>query len=433
MTKLAKRVLAQASVGDLRVAIDARSTGNTRFALGRPSTGGDVQRLQISVTASRGAKSATAKGNATDDASLLALVQRAEAMAELSPDNPEHMPPLGTTRIDAVAASDRAAAAMDAGSRADAVQAAIKAANAAGVEVAGYVQHEARVRVAADRAGLLAAHASTAVSMSTTCRTAKGGSARRTFTSHAAKGLDGGALASEAAKWAKRSAGASVLQPGRYTVVLAPEAVSELLDFLVGALGSRSAMEGRSIWSAPGGKTKLGEQLFASSVDLWSDPSHPQHPASPMTGRGVPQARTEWIKGGRLLALTARRYWADKAGVPLRPRPSSIHLSTGQSGDVEALVAKVDKGVLVSRFWYSRMLERRTLTVTGMTRDGTFAIEKGAVSGPVKNFRFNDSPVTMLSRLVAAGTPVRVAGQRVTVVPPIVVEGFNFESLSDAV
>ncbi|MBL4685590.1 MAG: hypothetical protein JKY37_13430, partial [Nannocystaceae bacterium] len=244
---------------------------------------------------------------------------------------------------------------------------------------------------------------------------------------------DAAALASQAATWAKHGDGPTLLNPGVYTVVLAPAAVAVLLDFLVDAMGSRAAMEGRSVLSATGGNTKLGELLVAASVDLWSDPGHAKYPASPFSRTGVPQRRTEWIKAGRLLAMTAGRFWADRAGVAVRPRPSSIHLSAGGAGDLEGLVKQVDRGVLVSRFWYSRMLQRRTLTVTGLTRDGTFAIEKGAIAGPIKNFRFNDSPLTMLGRLAAAGASVRTGGRRVTVVPPLIVEGFNFESVSDAI
>lgn len=433
MKKLARRVLDQASLGDLRVRIDGSTGGHRRFAGGQPTTGGEVEQLSIQVTASDGNKSATATGNATDTASLLALVQRAEAMAALAPENPEHMPPLGKTKFDTVDAVDPAAAKQTAAQRGDAIEKALATGNAAGVETAGFIEHELHARVVADRAGLLAFHDWTSLSMTTTCRTGKGGSARRAFTSHAAKGLDATAMTQQAAQWAKRSNEPTGFDPGTYTVVLAPEAVADLLDFFVGALGARSAMEGRSVFSKPDGQTKIGDALFASSVDVWSDPTHPQHPASPMSRDGVPQKRTEWVKGGRLLALSAGRFWADKAGIPVRPRPSSLHMAAGGSGDVEALVGQVDKGILVSRFWYNRMLSRRTLTVTGLTRDGTFLIEKGAIARPIKNFRYNDSPLTMLSKLVAAGTPVRTAGGRVTVVPPVIVDGFHFESVSDAV
>lgn len=433
MTKLAKRVLSQASVGDLRVRIDARREGNTRFAVGAPTTGGDVERLEVSVTASLGAKSATATGNAVDDASLLSLVSRAEAMAALAPENPEHMPPLGKTKLERVRAFDSATARLTAEQRAAAVKSAIDAAKGAGVDAAGFLQHQARVQVVADRSGLLAAHDRTSVSMTTTCRTAKGGSARRGFTSHSVAGLDAGALASDAAAWARRSSSPQTLQPGKYTLVMAPEAVADLLGFFVDALSSRAASEGRSVFSKPGGGTTVGEAMFASALSVWSDPADPKHPASPMTAQGEPQVRTEWVKGGRLLALTADRYWADRTGVVARPRPSSIHMSTGGTGDAVSLISGVDRGVFVSRLWYNRMLSRRTLTVTGLTRDGTYLIEKGKLGAAVNNFRYNDSPLTMLTRLLAAGAPVRTGADRVTVVPPVVVEGFNFESICDAI
>lgn len=429
---LAKKVLGAASFGDVRVRVESREGGHMRFARGRPTTAGDEERLTISVRASQGKRSATVQGSATDSAGIAALVAEAEALAGLAPENPEHMPPLGKVKHLKVSAVDRKVAAMGASDRVGAVGDAIDAAS--GVDVSGFLRHDDAITVVADRSGLLGSHAHTSLSMTTTCRTNDGtGSARAGFASHARAGLDGAGLAGEAADRAKRSKNPQAIDPGRYTVVLAPAAVSDLLGFLLGALSSRSADEGRSYFARPGGGTLVGDKLFADAVELWSDPGHPDHPASPIARDGRPHRRVEWIKAGRLLSLTASRFWAERSGAASIPSPSSIHMGGG-TDDLDALVAGVDRGLLVSRFWYNRMLDRRRLIATGMTRDGTFLIEKGKIVGPVKNLRYNDGPITMLKRLAAAGKPVRTADrERVTVVPPIVVDGFHFSSKSDAI
>ena len=135
-----------------------------------------------------------------------------------------------------------------------------------------------------------------------------------------------------------------------------------------------------------------------------------------------------------LRALSSGRYWSSKTGVAVRPMPSSLHLAGG-TGSLDDLIANVDKGVLVSRFWYNRMLQPRSILATGLTRDGTFWIEGGKIVRPVKNMRYNDSPLTLLTKASAMGTAVRAGGSvdRTDVVPPMVVEGFHFDSTSDAV
>lgn len=433
--RLADRVLAEATFGDVRVSIDDVRRGHLRFAKGQPTTEGDVEELSVTVTATKDGRSARVTSNRTDDAGLAALVKQAEELAALSPVNPEAMPPMGKTTFPRVSGHDAAAARLGAKERAEIAGAAIDAAKKEGVEVAGFLSHREQVRVVADRAGLFGYDASTSVSMTTTCRTSDGtGSARSGFLSHAAAGLDGARLVLDAGPRAKASRSPEKLDPGKYTVVLTADAVDELLDFLVDSMDARAAAEGRSWFSKPGGGDRIGEKLFHESITLFSDPADRRHPAAPFTDGGVPQRKVTWIEGGKLLALSTDRYWAEKAGVPLLPRPSSIHMK-GTSDDLDALIAKVDRGVLVSRFWYNRMVERRTILATGLTRDGTFLIEKGRVTKPVNNFRYNESPVTMLKNVVAIGAPERApfAGWRVSVLPPLVVEGFNFESVSDAV
>jgi len=445
---LCKRVLAEASFGDLRVHVKATSHGDLRFAASRPTTSGDVERVTITVTASKDGRHASATGNRVDAQGLSELVQRAEAMALLAPVDPEAMPPLGRIVVPRTTARDRKVAAMTPEQRAAIVGEVIDVGKAKGVEISGHLQHADESEAFADRAGGFAFFDRTELSLTCTARTPDGtGSSKAGFVSHARAGLSGKALAEKAAATALASRDPKPLPAGRYTVLLMPDAVAELLDFMVGAMGARQAAEGRSFFAKKGeagkgeaGKgdggtsTRIGETLFDSRVVLRSDPTDRKHPAPPLARDGRPQPKVTWVGNGVLRALHSERWFAAEHGLPSIPRPSSLHMD-GENVEVDALIAKIDKGVLVTRLWYNRMLEPRSIVATGLTRDGTFWIEGGKIAHPIKNLRYNDGPVTLLTKLRALGRPERagMATDRVWVVPPLVVDEFLFESTSDAI
>ena len=432
---LCRAVLAEASFGDVRVHVGSKQSGDLRFGASRPTTGGDVETLQISVTAQRDGRRATVTGNRTDTASLRALVARAETLAALAPVDPEASGPLGPTKPLRVAARDAMVAAMTPQARADLVGEAIEVGKASGLEVSGHVQHRETADAFADRRGLSVFHVATELSMTCTCRTPDGtGSSKGGFISHTRGAFSAKALAARVAEAALRSRNPEPIEAGRYTVVLMPDAVAELLDFLVERMDARAAGEGRSFFARAAGGTKIGETLFDPRVTLRSDPSDRANPSSPLAEDGRPQARTTWIDRGIVRTLHASRSYAELAGVPAVPVPNNLHME-GEANDLDALIAKVDRGLLVTRLWYNRMLDPKGIVATGLTRDGTFSIQGGKLGGPVKNLRYNDGPLTLLSRLVALGKPERagMSTARVWVVPPMVVEGFHFESTSDAI
>ncbi|MBC8067091.1 MAG: TldD/PmbA family protein, partial [Deltaproteobacteria bacterium] len=366
---------------------------------------------------------------------LRELVQRAEAHAALAPVDPEAVGALGPVKPMRVSARDPRVASMTASARADIVGEAIETGKAAGLEVSGFLQHGDVAEAFADRGGLFVHHGATDISLTVTCRTPDGtGSSKGGFRSHSRTGLSGKQLAARVADAAKRSRDPKPIEPGRYRVLLMPDAVAELLDFMVDQMGARAATEGRSFFAKPGGGTKLSDPVFDPRVSLWSDPADKRNPSSPLAEDGRPQLRTQWVDKGVVKALHADRDYAQLAGVPATPRPSSIHMQ-GDDVGFDALLAKLDRGVLVTRLWYNRMLDPRGIVATGLTRDGTFWVEGGKVVHPVKNLRYNDSPVALLTRLVALGKPERagMVDGRVWVVPPVVVDGFSFESTSDAI
>jgi predicted Zn-dependent protease len=432
---ITRKILSRALAPDVTVVVHESREANLRFANGGATTNGDVERLAVSVTATIEGRSATARALGDDDDTLARVLTEAEEMAALSPVDPEHMPPLPRQTYEKVRARDAATATLTAAGRASVVERVLEVARARGTSAAGLFEHREDVVAHANSAGLFAMHASTHASLSATHRTADGtGSGRAAIEGHAVSAFDEVALSTRAAQKAELSRNPKRVKPGEWTVLLEPQAVADLLGFLVFGMSRRSADEGRSAFSAPGGGTKLGEQLFAPSITLTSDPTHPQHPADPIGGEGLPQRRVTWIEGGVLRELTCSRHWAAKTGATPIPTPSSLHLH-GTEATLDDLVAGIDRGIVVTRFWYNRMVEPRTLLATGLTRDGTFLVDKGKIVRAVKNFRYNESPIGMLSRAAALGRPERVEGSRgrVVVVPPIVVDGFRFSSTSDAV
>jgi predicted Zn-dependent protease len=169
--------------------------------------------------------------------------------------------------------------------------------------------------------------------------------------------------------------------------------------------------------------------MFDERVTIYSDPMNGEIPDLMFSGDGRPQKRTTWIEKGVVKNLYSSRFWAQKAGIPDLPPPNGWIMEGGTQSTAD-LIKGTAKGILVTRLWYIRPVDPQTLLFTGLTRDGTFYIENGQIKFPVKNFRFNESPVIMLNNLEAIGKPVRLGGN---LVPPLKIRDFTFTSLSDAV
>jgi predicted Zn-dependent protease len=217
-------------------------------------------------------------------------------------------------------------------------------------------------------------------------------------------------------------------------VVLEPAAVAELLRFLVTSFDARQADEGRSFFSRKGGGTRVGEKLYSDAVTLVSDPADPAAPGAPFDAEGLPRGPAVWIENGVQKQLEVSRFWARKTGVAATAEPHVYHLKGGTAASVDELVRGTKRGLLVTRFWYSRWLDRQTALATGLTRDGTFLVENGEIVGPVNNFRWNESAAALL-RNVEAMTRESVLTPMTDdlVVPAMRVAEFNMASVSEAV
>ena len=437
---LAKRTLGFVSAADgARVNITSGSRGNTRFAVNQVSTGGDNFDTAIAITAYAGPRSATSTTNQLDDASLQQAVQTAERLAKLAPEDPEFLPELEPQQYEAGRQWSEATAALDPQGRADAVRAITAPSAKGGLVSTGYLDTRAGANAVANVKGLFAYTRGTATALTTTVRTPDGaGSGWAGAAHHDWSRIDPAALGARAADKARASRAPVAVEPGRYTVVFEPTAVGNLVQFIANALNARAADEGRSFFAKPGGGNKIGTKVVDERVTILSDPFDADVAGTPFTNEGLPTRRSVWIENGVVKNLNYDRYWAQKKGVSPTASGGSLKMSGG-STTMEEMIASTQRGLLVTRFWYLRPVDQRTILYTGLTRDGTFLIENGKITRAVKNLRFNDSPVFMLNNLEALGTPVRVSasedggpGQAV-MVPPLKVRDFNFTSLSDAV
>ena len=415
------------------VSLRGGRTGNTRFAVNEITSSADVETQDLSVTIKLGKRSASASTNQLDDRSLAEVVARAVQMAKLSPENPEAMPPLGRQAYKQVkGARDAATAKLGAEPRAKAAGASIALAATSKVTIAGYYENADRTRALASTAGLSAFHAWTSAGMTCTARTPDGtGSGWAGGASHRAADFDAAALAKIAVDKGVRSAKPTRLDPGRYTVVLEPAAVADLLEFLTGSFNARRADEGRSFFSKPGGGTRVGEKLFPDTITLRSDPTDAQLEAAPFDGSGFPLAPTTWIDKGVVKGLVYDRFWAQKQNKQPTGNPQGWILDGGKATR-EELIKGVKRGVLVTRFWYLRWIDPQTILITGLTRDGVFLIENGEVTRPVNNFRFNESPVQMLGKCDGLTASV-VSPMGQMRVPALRTHEFNLASISEAV
>jgi predicted Zn-dependent protease len=305
------------------------------------------------------------------------------------------------------------------------------------VTAAGFFNMGATGSALATSKGLFAHDTSTSALFTVSARTSDGTGAGWAGVNYQdISRLDPNLLGQRAIQKTVESRGPKPLDAGKYIVVLEPSAVCDLLSALIWRLDARSADEGRSFFTRKGGGNKLGDKLFGEKVDVYSDPHDTIAPGGIYSGDGFPARKRQWIENGILKELIYSRYWAKKTERDPVPHPTNL-VMTGGTMTRDELVSNVKRGILVTRFWYIREVDPRTLVLTGLTRDGTFLIENGKIVRPVKNFRFNESPVAMLNNIEAMGQSERAVGSEVedlpVSVPPLLVRDFTFSSLSDAV
>lgn len=434
-----RKVLSMTKADAAQASLGGSDGANIRFALNQVTTSGTRNNYSLSLSVAYGKRVGSASANQFDDAALQSMVQKAEEIAKVSPENPEYMPPLDPSDVQGYEKTfgwDDKTANLIPSFRAKAAEQSISICEGDKLIGAGFLEHSGAFSAFANSKGLFTYSRRTDIEYSLTARTADGmgsGWAARRY--HAAKHLNVEEVAQQAAHRGKTTANAQAIEPGKYTVILDPACVADLVSSLVFSLNARNAGEGRSWVAEKGGGTKLGQNVFPDFITIFSDPSNKEAPGSPWGEDGLPRKRTPIIEHGALKNLFYSRYWAQKQGKEPLPFPANI-IMEGGTAPLEEMIASTERGVLLSSLWYIRSVDPKTLLLTGLTRDGNYLIEKGKIVGPVKNFRWNESPVAVLKNVEIMGKPVRMPGREssiAAVIPPVKVKEFTFSSLSDAV
>lgn len=421
----------------VRVTVDSSYQGNTRFAANQITTSGGVVNANVVVESSFGPKHAAVTTNDLSDDSLRRTVEQSEVLARLAPDDPEAMPALREQQYASVSAWFDSTANLTAEERTRAALTALTPSRTAkDLAAAGYIITSAQSNAIGNSAGQFAYHRSTTANYTLTVRTADGtGSGWSGADDPDWSKIDFAQVSQRAIDKARLSRNPVAVEPGRYTVILEPQAVADLVQLLVFYADARAADEGRSPFVKQGGGNKIGEKIVDSRITLISDPADPDLLAQPYDGDGLPLGRQVWIENGELKQLYYSRFWAQKNNTTPTGFPSSVKM-LGGTASLDDMIRSTPRGILVTRLWYLREVDPRTVLYTGLTRDGTFLIENGKVAKAIRNLRFNESPLFMLNNLEMLGRPIRIAGTEAggaVVMPPIKVRDFNFTSLSEAV
>jgi predicted Zn-dependent protease len=438
--ELCESILSRSTADAAQVRVVSGLRGFTRYARNEITTSGDSVDTEVTLKLVIGQRSASVTWNHLADADMDAAVARGEQLTRLVPEDPETMPLPGEQQYVENAAFSAATSDLSDEDRVDAVLACTSRASDAGLYAAGFLQRSATSQAVANSAGLFGYYRSTHASHTVTVRTRDGAGSGWAGTTHNdwQSLMAPSELAERAISKARASVDTQPVDPGQYVVVLEPTAVGNLLQWFASALDARAADEGRSVFSKDGGGSRIGERIADERITLLSDPADPDLLDRPFTDDGTALRRTVWIEDGVLRNLAYSRYWAAEKGLDHRPFGGGLKLSGG-SGDVDSLVSTVERGLLVTRFWYIRPVDVRNLLLTGLTRDGTFLIENGRIVRPVGSLRFNESLVTMLNKVAAIGSTERVVASESggigmpVAVPPLVLRDFHFTSASDAV
>jgi predicted Zn-dependent protease len=432
---------------------DEVSDANLRWANNTLTTNGVTARNQITVIAIiDGAVGVVSESGVTPE-SVEKLVDAAEHTARTAP-KAEDQRPLVVAPNPNPAWDDPPA---DTSIRvfepvAPALGEAFARAAAGGQVLFGYAEHEMRTTYVASSTGLRARHDQPTGHLELNAkssdfeRSAWAGVATEDF-----RDVEVESLADELGRrlgWAERRIS---LPPGRYETILPPSAVADLMIDLYWSAGGRDAHEGRTVFSRPGGGTRIGTRLTDVAVTLRSDPAAPFLQCSPFViahasgadssvfDNGLPLEPTAWIDRGVLRALVQSRFSAELTHLPLAPYIDNLIMDGPESGpDLDAMVASTDRALLLTCLWYIREVDPQTLLLTGLTRDGVYLVEGGEVTGAINNFRFNESPVDLLARIREIGRSVRALPREWsdyftrTSMPALRVDGFNMSTVSEA-
>jgi PmbA protein len=433
---IAERILKLSEAEQTEVEIEAATDALTRFANNTIHQNVAEQTLEISVRAVIDGRTARATTNKTDDESLRRVVATAAALARNEPKNPDLLPVLGPQKYQRVARSIAVTAAVTPEHRAHAVARVCKMAEKNKQTAAGIFATGVSQSILANSRGLFARYDETTAEFSVTILE-QDSSGWAKSNSPDIRNIDPDALAATASRKCSESRKPRGLDPGHHTVILEPPAVLDLVGFLFYDFAGTAVLDKRSCLN-----DRMGKKIFGDKITLWDDVYHPLQTGQPYDGEGLPRQKVLLVDRGVPKNLVYSRATAKKMktkatghgfNLPNEYGEAPMNLVfEGGTTSVDEMVRSTERGILVTRLWYIREVDPYEKILTGMTRDGTFLIEKGRVAGGIRNFRFNQSIIGMLSNVEALGPAVRSAGEEAfeMVVPPMKIQNFHFTEVT---
>ena len=426
--------IATSQADGVLVSISASETALSRFSENQISQNVRKNTFNLSVTSYFGKRSATASTTELERDAIALTVKRSEELASIAPEDPEWvelLPP--QTYSDRQPAFARATATLSPLKKGEIIQQVCSLSKDAGVNGSGTLSFQVGLNAIGNSKGLRGCDLTTEADFSFTARVDNGSSWNR-CTAWSIDDLPIIELTKKVIQRAIASKNPRAIEPGDYTVVFEPSAFASLLPWVIWNLDARAADEGRSFMSLrddsgqPIGN-KVGEQLFNPIVQIERNSAHPLLQGARYFGDGLSNEKLDIVKDGIPKTLSYSRYWAKEQDQEPTGAMYPI-VMTGSQRSVTDLIADTERGIFVSRAWYVRYVNPRTLEVTGMTRDGTFLIEDGQISDPIKNLRFNQCLPEMLNNLVAVSQAKRCGS---SVIPGCKVENFHFSSITESI
>jgi len=420
---------------EVEVFLDATQSALTRFANNTIHQNVAEEGLQVSVRALVEGRSARATTNKTDADSLKRIAERAVESARWQPPNPDLLPMPGPQTYQPVERYCEETAALSPDARADAVAKAIERAKSSKLTAAGILSNSTVTQALMNSRGLYASHRETKAEFSITYLNGGSGWQKGNFTSIRQLNIE--ELAARACEKALANREPQELEPGRYTVILEPAAVLDLVGFLFYDFAGTAVLDQRSCFTG-----QFGKKVFGENISIWDDVFHAGQAGSPWDGEGIPRRAVPLVERGVLKNLvyarhTARKMNAEPTGhgflLPNEYGEAPMNLVfAGGDRALEEMISSTERGVLVTRLWYIREVDPYEKILTGMTRDGTFYVEGGKVKHAVRNLRFNQSLKELLNQVELLGPAVRAAGEESfeMVVPAMRVANFHFTEVT---
>ena len=436
LREIASRILKLSDADETEVDIGAVSDALTRFANNTIHQHVAEQNLALSVRVVFDGRTARATTNKTDDESLRRVVEAASSLARVQKKDPDLLPMPRQQTYQKVRRFFPLTATATAADRARAVARVCATASKTNQTAAGIFSTGVSESVLANSRGLFAHYEQTRAEFSITILE-KDSSGWAKSNSPNLIEIDPEALAETASEKAVASRGPREIEPGHYTVILEPPAVLDLVGFLFYDFAGTAVLDKRSLFTG-----RMGKKLFGDNISIWDDVYHPLQLGAPCDGEGMPRQKVHLVDRGVPRNLVYARATAKK----MKTKPTGHGFSlpneygeapmnlvfAGGTTSVDEMVRSTERGVLVTRLWYIREVDPYQKILTGMTRDGTFLIEKGRIAGGLRNFRFNQSMITMLSNVETLGVPVRAAGEESfeMIVPAMKVRDFHFSEVT---